>query len=164
MAGRRGALTPGTRGSHQRMVTRPGKQRLGAIVRATYALCLAGATLIHWRIVYDHGLFWDYGGVPIASAAFWTALSFLDPAAVVLLFVRPRWGVVLTGAIIVTDVIHNLWILMRSDPSALVPRLFAQAAFMVFVLLTARLAFTSAGARSSRPCRGRSPPGRRWRG
>ena len=70
MAGRRGALTPGTRGSHQRTVTRPGKQRLGAIVRATYALCLAGATLIHWRIVYDHGLFWDYGGVPIASAAF----------------------------------------------------------------------------------------------
>ncbi|WP_375285589.1 hypothetical protein [Sphingomonas sp.] len=67
-------------------------QRRSLLLRTIYALCLLGATYNHWVVIYQHGFEWDYGGVSRASATFWTALAFLDPAAVVLLFVKPRAG------------------------------------------------------------------------
>ncbi len=68
----------------------------------------------HARIVAAHGLLWDYGGVPVASAIFWTSLTLLDPLAVLLLIAKPNVGVLATGAIIVADVVHNLWITARN--------------------------------------------------
>lgn len=125
-----------------------GDGRSGLILRIIYALCLLGATYNHWAIIVRHGLFWDYDGLPVASAIFWTSLAFLDPAAVVLLWRRPRAGVAATIAIIVVDVIHNLWILARYDPPlsrALLaaPGVIAQIVFMVFVLTTAHIAARS---------------------
>lgn len=122
---------------------------IGPVLRASYALCLWGATYNHWAIIVRHGLFWDYGGVPQASAAFWTALSFLDPAAVILLFVRPNVGIAATVAIIVTDVVHNMRLFAHFHSSLLralveTPAVIAQFTFMVFVLLTARLAWQRA--------------------
>ena len=120
--------------------------RRSAILRAIYALCLLGATYNHWSAIYQHGLAWDYGGLPRASATFWTALAFVDPAAVILLFVRPNAGVVLTAGIIVTDVIHNVWIQARYFPPLLQalaasPQVIEQIAFMVFVLATSPFAW-----------------------
>lgn len=115
------------------------------VLRIIYALCLAGATYNHWTAIYRHGWLWDYGGYPRVSTTFWTALSVLDPLAIVLLFVRPRWGVVMTVAIIVADVTHNLVVAHLYFPPLLralttVPSLAMQVAFMVFVLFTCRLA------------------------
>ncbi len=68
-------------------------KRRSLVLRMVYALCLLGASYNHWAAIYQHGIHWDYGGFPTASALFWTTLAFLDPAAVVLLFARPNIGV-----------------------------------------------------------------------
>lgn len=84
--------------------------RVSLFIRLLLALCLLAATFNHLRAALDHGLLWDYGyGVdtPLASRAFWGSLTLFDPLAALLLFVRPRWGLLLTLAIIVLDVVHN---------------------------------------------------------
>ena len=111
-----------------------------------YALCLLGATYNHATAIYQHGFFWDYGGVPRASATLWTMLAFLDPAAVILLFVRPNAGVIATAAIIIVDVVHNLWVTATYSPPLLQaiardPKVIEQIAFMVFVIATAPFAW-----------------------
>ena len=122
--------------------------RRALALRTVYALCLIGATCNHAISIHQHGLFWDHGGLPKASAIFWTMLVLVDPAAAVLLFTRPNAGVEATAAIIVVDVIHNLWIEARYFPPLLEgladsPKLIAQIAFMVFVTITAPLARTA---------------------
>lgn len=118
------------------------------ILRSVYALCLAGATYNHWSAIYHHGLDWDYGGFPRASATFWTALAFVDPAAVILLCVRPNIGIALTIGIIVTDVTHNIWIQARYFPPLLEalassPRVVEQIVFMGFVLVSSPFAWAA---------------------
>jgi hypothetical protein len=127
------------------------------ILRTVYAICLLGATYNHWFAIYQHGLDWDYGGFPRASTTFWTALAFIDPAAVILLFMRPNAGIALTIAIIVSDVIHNIVIQALYFPPLLrtlatSPRMVEQIAFMAFVLATRPLAWarktTGSGVRA----------------
>ncbi|WP_332878902.1 hypothetical protein [Massilia sp. S19_KUP03_FR1] len=109
-------------------------------VRMVYFVCLAGASVNHARANIAHGLLWDYGGVPLVSSIFWTALTFLDPLAAILLLVRPRWGVGMTVAIIVVDVLHNSWLNDYLDvpPSA---AYYAQVAFLILVASTAKIAW-----------------------
>ena len=121
------------------------------LVRAVYAACLLGATFNHGRILVQHGLFWDYGGVPVASAVFWTSLAALDPLAAVMLFVRPNAGVAATGVIIVADVTHNLWMTARYalprrflDAVLTDPLVVSQVAFMLFVATTVPAAWKRA--------------------
>jgi hypothetical protein len=121
-------------------------QRRSLVLRTIYALCLLGATYNHWAEIIRHGLFWDHGGFPKASTTFWTALAVLDPAAAILLFVRPNVGVVGTAAIIIADVIHNVWIEAHYFPPLLyglanAPQVIEQIVFMIFVLVTARFAW-----------------------
>lgn len=120
-------------------------KRRSLVLRTVYALCLLGATYNHAITVFQHGLLWDYGGFPRASATFWTMLVVLDPVAVILLFTRPNAGVAATAAIIIVDVIHNLWIEARYFPPLLhalagAPQVLEQIAFMVFVVITAPFA------------------------
>lgn len=92
--------------------------RVSLSIRLLFTLCLLAATFNHLRAVVDHGLLWDYGyGVdtPLASRAFWGSLSFFDPLAALLLWVRPRWGLILTLAIIVLDVVHNSFYVAAHD-------------------------------------------------
>ncbi len=115
------------------------------VLRTIYALCLLGATYNHWVVIWQHGFGWNYGGLPKASTTFWTMLAFLDPVAVILLFTRANTGVAATAAIIVTDVIHNLWIQARYFPPLLQavassPQVMEQIAFMLFVVATSWLA------------------------
>ena len=117
-----------------------------SVLRMIYALCLLAATYTHWSEIFQHGLLWDRGGFPKASTTFWTSLAFLDPMAVVLLFARPNAGVAATTVIIITDVIHNLWIEARYFPPLLhglagAPQVIEQICFMVFVVTTAPLAW-----------------------
>ena len=122
--------------------------RRGLVLRTIYALCLLGATGNHAATIVEHGLFWDHGGLPKASALFWTILVVLDPAAAILLFTRPNPGVAATAAIIVADVIHNMWIAAYYFPPLLErltasPQLLAQLVFLVFVVTTAPSAWTA---------------------
>ena len=121
------------------------------LVRTIYAACLLGATFNHARVLVQHGLLWDYGGVPLASAVLWTLLTALDPSAVILLFVRPNIGVFMTGLIIVVDVVHNLWITAHYTlphrfliTATTDPFVISQVVFLLFVAMTTPLAWTHA--------------------
>lgn len=109
------------------------------LVRTIYAVCLAGAGYNHAVMNIQHGLFWNYGGGHLISSIFWTSLTFLDPLAAILLFVKARLGVALTIAIITADVIHNSWVLLHDRIQAGTDY-FAQVLFLLFVAFTAKIA------------------------
>jgi hypothetical protein len=108
-------------------------------IRILYAVCMAGAAFNHARIVLAHGLHWNYGGVHPLLAGFWTALAFIDPLAVVLLFARPRAGLALTAAVIVIDVAVNACAGLAYGFDRAAFR--AQMLFLVVVLATLRPAW-----------------------
>lgn len=121
--------------------------RRSLIVRSIWAACLLVGGLNHARILLQHGLFWDYGGVATASAVYWSSLTILDPLAAALLFARPKLGIVSTVALIVTNVIHNLAVSAHYAPAgefltrASNPFVLSQIAFMIFVGATVRTAW-----------------------
>jgi len=102
---------------------------------------MTGAALNHARILFDHGFWWNYGGIHPFYAAFWTSLTFFDALAVLLLLARPRAGLVLTTLIIVCDVVINACagFTYGFDPASFA----AQFIFMVFVLGTVRRAWNN---------------------
>jgi len=108
-------------------------------IRLVYAVCLAGATYNHARIVAVHGLAWDYGGLPGFVCVFWTALTFIDALGVVLLMTLPMPGLALTAAIIVCDVLVNAWVGMAYGFD--IAAFAAQALFLVFVMATIGIAW-----------------------
>jgi|tagenome__1003787_1003787.scaffolds.fasta_scaffold20981844_2 hypothetical protein len=121
-------------------------QRRGLWIRIVYALCLLGACTNHIRALVSHG--WWREGIPLGTAVYWDSLTVLDPLAAVLLFVRPRAGVALTAAIIVSDVAHNLWFeathpmgrsLIGNVTSSFAMR--SQIGFLLFVAITAPIAW-----------------------
>jgi hypothetical protein len=117
-------------------------------LRRIYALCLVGATLSHIVMLLLFG--WRYGGAPLASCVYWTALTLLDPLTGLLLYLRPRTGLVVTIAIIVSDVAHNTWFGLHFGT---ISTLFAnwmyccQLGFLIFVLLTVRCAWAGVATR-----------------
>ena len=117
-----------------------------AVIRAIYAACLLGATYNHAVIVLTYGVLTDYGGRPWPVCAFWTCLTLADPAVAALLFLRPRWGVAETAAIIFTDVVINAAVTWGDiarfgpGPARGYLMLAEQCAFAVFVAVTARRA------------------------
>jgi hypothetical protein len=118
------------------------------LIRLIYAVCLAGACFNHARIVAAHGLEWNYGGLPMFVCVFWTALTFVDAIAVILLMTKPILGLALATAIIVCDVVINAWVGMRYGFD--VASFIAQALFLVFVMSTVGIAWRS---ESGRPLR-----------
>ena len=132
-------------------------QRRSLIVRAIWATCLLIAGANHAWILLRHGLSYDYGGLFWASAVYSSSLTILDPFVAVLLFARPRAGIISTITLIVTNVIHNLAVTAHHAPEgefisrAAHPVTLSQIAFMLFVMVTARIAWKgsrSIGARS----------------
>lgn len=121
-------------------------QQRGSLIRIVYALCLIGATVNHVRAALTRG--WFPAQLPPATAFYWSSLTFLDPLAAALLFLRPRTGIALTVLIIVSDVAHNLWFmaahpLRRSFIEDVTSSGFmiSQIAFLLFVAATARMAW-----------------------
>jgi hypothetical protein len=126
----------------------PASGRSGRLIRSLYAICLLAAASTHAYALIQHGVFWDYGGAPFASAVFWTSLTVLDPAAATLLLLARRSGVVLTVAIIVVDVVHNAFfaasdLIARHAAFDLLQNwmLTSQVVFMGFVLATVSTAW-----------------------
>ena len=64
-------------------------------------------TSTHILWVLKNGFFSDKYNAPLLTKIFWDSLTFLDPIAAILLFIKPKTGLVLTLMIITTDVIHN---------------------------------------------------------
>lgn len=123
------------------------------MIRILFALCLLAATFNHAYAIFQHGLLWDYGygnKIALMSKVYWDVLTILDPLAAVLLFIKPRMGVWLTAAIIVSDVIHNTYYVDQSN-QWLAPFYLAQVGFLVVVLCLAPVA-------SREPSSGRQAP------
>jgi hypothetical protein len=112
-------------------------------IRVLYAVCLAGAAYNHARILFAHGLWWNYGGIHPFYAGFWTSLTFLDFLAVVLLLACPRPGLVLTTSLIVSDVLINACVGLTYGFDW--PAFGAQFVFMAIVLATVRPAWRGCG-------------------
>ncbi|WP_180988593.1 MULTISPECIES: hypothetical protein [Pseudomonas] len=122
--------------------------RVSVSIRLLFTLCLLAASFNHLRAALDHGLLWDYGyGVdtPLASRAFWGALTVFDPLAALLLWVRPRWGLVLTLAIIVLDVVHNSFY-VAAHSQWLETFYLSQVGFLLAVLALLPLAWRGLGS------------------
>jgi hypothetical protein len=136
-------------------------ERGSIVVRSIWAACLLVAGLNHARLLVEHGLSWDYGGLNPISAAYQSSLTFIDPLVAALLFIRPRVGIVATVVLIVTNVAHNLAVAAHSAPAgefltrASHPITLSQIGFMLFVLGTVRIAW--AGALHRRSMEGSSP-------
>ena len=118
------------------------------LTRLVYAICLAAATYNHARIVAVHGINWNYGGMPAFVCVFWTALTFIDALAVIMLMTKPRYGLALTTAIIVCDVVINGWVGVNYGLDT--ASFLAQVVFLIFVLSTVSKAWRAESA-SPRP-------------
>ena len=106
-------------------------------LRIIYAICLLGATCTHVALLWQHGVLWDYGGAHVFTRIYWTSLTVLDPLAALLLFVRPHVGIVLTVAIITSDVLHNTLVGVPS----LNTMYLSQVVFLLFVASTVYVAW-----------------------
>jgi hypothetical protein len=107
------------------------------VLRVIYAASLLGATCTHAIILWQHGLLYDYRGAPLFTRIFWTSLTFLDPLAALLLFIRPQVGLVLTVGIIMSDVLHNTAVGGLSWNGMYI----SQVAFLLFVVCTVYIAW-----------------------
>jgi hypothetical protein len=58
-----------------------------------------------WAI--ENGFLSEKYKASLFSTVFWDSLTFLDPLAAILLFIKPKAGIYLTLAIIIVDVLHN---------------------------------------------------------
>lgn len=134
------------------------RARPEVLIRGVYALCLLVGTSTHLVTLVQHGPLYDYGGVNPLTRVFWNLLVAADPLAAVLLFARPRLGLMLTGGIIGLDVANNLAVYVHSlsrgpSPATAYPMFLGlQVAFLLFVAATIRIPWTLG------PDRGRQIP------
>lgn len=75
------------------------------LVLQSIAMLMGTSTHVAWAI--DNGFLSSNYHAPLFSMLFWDALTFVDPLAALLLFVRPKAGLWLTLIIITADVLHN---------------------------------------------------------
>lgn len=78
-----------------------------------------------------------YEGFPTGVRLFWTALTVLDPVAVVLLVLRRRAGIVVAIAVMIADVTVN-WTVFATVGGLSLYGVLSQSAFAAVILLTAR--------------------------
>ena len=102
----------------------------------------------HARILIAYGIGYDYGGMAWPSALYWSSLTLIDPFAALLLFVCPKWGIIVVNLLIVSNVLHNLFVtwpfLARGEWAMLPhvnPMIVAQIIFLIFVATTTRIAW-----------------------
>jgi hypothetical protein len=139
-------------------------RRISICLRVFYGACLLGAGVVHLFTHFTYGPLLEglqQYGYPAVTRMYWSLLTLLDFAVAGLLFLRPRLGVWLTVAIILSNVAHNSWLLHHlSHPTTWM--YWAQLSFLVFVLATAKWALrTDRGGRPRDPVWAEAPsPGR----
>lgn len=82
--------------------------RLNRPVLIVFSICLAAACAVHLADLWRHGWL-PYQFARLALNVYWTALTFFDALAAVLLLWRRRIGLALALLIITSDVTLNLF-------------------------------------------------------
>ena len=77
------------------------------IITLIYIIGFAVGTTTHTMDILRLGLF-GYNHVSLGVNIYWTMLTLLDPLAIVLLLVKPKWGIVLSVVIMVSDLTVNI--------------------------------------------------------
>jgi|WetSurMetagenome_2_1015567.scaffolds.fasta_scaffold00017_67 hypothetical protein len=116
------------------------------LVLLAYVCAYGGATYNHIADCMRYGFGYPelHRNVSGFVKIYWTALTFADPLAVVVLALRARLGVALYALIIVSDVAINAVVAIRAGGglAALADfGLACQFIFMVFLLVTYRFIF-----------------------
>lgn len=75
------------------------------LVIQSMAMLMGTSTHLVWLL--RNGVLSEKYHAPLPSMLFWDSLTLLDPLAALLLFIKPKAGLVLTLIIITLDVIHN---------------------------------------------------------
>jgi hypothetical protein len=75
------------------------------LVLQSLALIMGTSTHLSW--VIQNGFLSEKYNAPLPTMLFWDGLTLLDPLAALLLFIKPKIGLVLTLIIILADVLHN---------------------------------------------------------
>ncbi len=96
-------------------------------------------TTTHILDMYNGGWL-PYEFRPLPFNVYWTSLTFLDPLAAALIWMRERWGIWLGVAIMASNVIVNGYTLLIGYEEFLFSLLF-QSTFAVFVFFAAHKYF-----------------------
>ena len=73
---------------------------------------------------------------PLPWNVYWTSLTFLDPLAAILIWLRVRWAIILGTAIMASNVVVNGYTMLIGFEEFLIPWLL-QSAFALFVFSVA---------------------------
>jgi hypothetical protein len=119
--------------------------RLARSVLILFAVCFLGACALHVFDLWRHGWL-PYHFAPLPLNAYWTALTFLDALAAVLLLWQPRIGLALAILIITSDVALNLFAQFYLRLHLRSAALSLQFLFFVAVLATTFYARRTGGA------------------
>lgn len=125
--------------------SRPGTYpRLVTGLFLVYSVCLLAGTYTHAKDLLVHGFL--AAPVPLAVGLYWNALTLLDPLAALLLWGRPRYGLSLTAAIMVSDLSVNTAVYLAGyfgppTPHMVPLTLFEQSLFGLFVFVTGPIAY-----------------------
>ena len=114
------------------------------LVFTIYSICFLVGTYTHAAGLLKWG-FLPFP-VPLATGIYWDALTLLDPLTAGLLWWRPKAGIRLALAIMVSDVCNNTFIYLGGYFGPPVPNmvplsLLEQALFGLFVFVTAPIAY-----------------------
>ncbi len=115
-------------------------RRSTAVQKGIYCLYIISfliATSTHTRDLILGG-FLPYKHHPLWANIYWTALTFLDPLAVILLLTRFKQGLRLYALVIVSDVVINLYFTITISGFMGIFNLFmlGQLFFLFFLLAT----------------------------
>jgi len=75
------------------------------LIFQSIGMLMGASTHLIW--IMDNGVLSEKYNASLFSKIFWDSLVILDPAAALLLIVRPKVGLYLTLAIITLDILHN---------------------------------------------------------
>lgn len=76
-----------------------------------------------------------YRSAPMALNLYWTSLAVLDPATVILLLRRPRTGLYLALAVMISDVAVNSWAALTVFQDRFwMPALWLHIAFLALIV------------------------------
>lgn len=121
------------------------KRTKAILIAQSIGMLMGTSTHVAWAV--QNGFLSEHYNAPLFTMLFWDALTFLDPLAALLLFLRPKIGILLVAGIITADVLHNNLFYMEElylQPIALSEWLtrywmiLGQVAFAVFVWATLR--------------------------
>ncbi len=93
-------------------------------------------TITHSLDIF-HGGWLPYDFSPLAFNIYWTSLTFLDPLAALLIWVRTSWGAMLGVAIMASNVLVNGYTALIAGYEEFYVSLMLQSGFAAFVFFAA---------------------------